>query len=309
MDGLVRAFSSMAALLIVTVLGVVAAKLGYLNADNRSGISKLILNVTMPCTIIASVGEMDPSQGAGQVAAMLGLAAAVFPIMLAGGALSVLLLRVPRADRKLYLFMSTFTNLGFVGIAVVASVYGGPAAFLGSVVVAVVNLLLFSVGALIFSGEGRLDLKSLVNAPLIAATATLLLFASGLRLPDVLQTTVELAGGITAPLAMMLVGLSVTQADLGSLARDWRLYGLAVIRFLVVPALAWLAARLVVSDPVVLGVFATMLAMPVASMAPAIAAAWGKDPNPVARGTIVTTITSFVTVTALFVFMELISSF
>ena len=306
------AIASMVALLLLAVLGFIAAKLGYLNKENRKGISALLLNVTLPCTILASVSSMDSESGAGLIVTAFVLAIVMFALMSAAGAFCNVVLRVPKNQRHLYLFMSVFSNVGFIGIAVVSSVYGASAAFLGSIFLAVFNLLFYSVGinfTLLVSAEGnrpKFNPKSLISAPLIASIVAIVLFFSGIELPGFLNQAISLGGAVTAPVAMMLVGLSVELANLRTVFSEWRLYAFTLLRYLVLPALAFLIARIFVQDAMILGVFTLMLAMPVGSLASAFAAGYNQDPLLPAKGIIVTTLASFIIIPVLIAFMAFV---
>lgn len=54
--------------------------------------------------------------------------------------------------------------------------------------------------------------------------------------------------------------------------------------------------RLLSPDPLALNVLIVMLAMPVGSLASALASAYGQDPKLPAHGTVLTTVASFITI-------------
>ena len=307
---------SMGSLVLVTLIGYVAARAGFLTAEVRPRLSALIFNVTLPCTILASVGEVDGSAGAEQVTWSFVLGFALFFVMLAAAALACLVLRVSRDERPLYLFMGVLTNTGFIGFAVLESLFGGGSVFLGSIFIAVSNVFLYSigVGVLTSGGAGEKDaappservtavLKNVLNVPMVASVIALVVFFSGVPLPGPVAQAADMVGGATSPLAMMLVGLAIAEADLGRVLGTWRLWGFSAIRFLLVPAACYLLLAPVVSDALSLGVFVVMLAMPTGSMASAIAATYGRPGELLSRGTIVSTIASFVFVPALMLLM------
>lgn len=243
MSELSGAVSSMTALLLVTALGYLAACRGYLTPAVRGPLTRLILNISLPCMIVASAGQMDPDAGSAQIAWAFALAVAYFPVMAVAGAVCNLVLRPPRHQRHLYLFMSTATNTGF-------------------------------------------------------------------RLPSFASQTLQMAGGVTAPLAMMLVGLTIQETDLSTVLTRWRVYGFTVLRFLVLPAALYAALQLLLPaslmpDAQVLEIFIVLLAMPVASTGPLLATAYGQDPELPAQGTILSTLASFLIIPALIAVMAL----
>lgn len=310
---------SMGSLVLVTLIGYVAARAGFLTSEVRPKLSALIFNVTLPCTILASVGEVDSSAGTEQVTWSFVLGTALFFVMLAAAALACLALRVPRDERPLYLFMGVLTNTGFIGFAVLESLFGGGSVFLGSIFIAVSNVFLYSIGVGVLTSGGEKDgeknvasarssrlegvLKNVLNVPMVASVIALVVFFSGVPLPGPVAQAVDMVGGATSPLAMMLVGLAIAEADLRRVLGNWRLWGFSAIRFLLVPAACYLLLAPVVPDALSLGVFIVMLAMPTGSMAAAIASTYGRPGELLSQGTIVSTIASFAIVPVLMALM------
>ena len=79
------ALGSMLSLIVVTALGYVAARFGFLTAEIRPKLSGLIFNITLPCTVLASVGQVDSSLGGGDITWSFVLGAAIFFMMLLAG--------------------------------------------------------------------------------------------------------------------------------------------------------------------------------------------------------------------------------
>ena len=310
---------SIGSLVLVTLIGYVAARAGFLTSEVRPKLSALIFNVTLPCTILASVGEVDSSAGAEQVSWSFILGFALFFVMLAAAAVACVALRVPRDERPLYLFMGVLTNTGFIGFAVLESLFGGGSVFLGSIFIAVSNVFLYSIGVGVLTSGGEKDdekdvaptrssrltgiLKNVLNVPMVASVIALVVFFSGVPLPGPVAQAVDMVGGATSPLAMMLVGLAIAEADLRKVLGSWRLWGFSAIRFLLVPAMCYLLLAPMAPDELSLGVFIVMLAMPTGSMAAAIASTYGRPGELLSQGTIVSTIASFVIVPVLMALM------
>lgn len=363
MAGIGNAISSMLSLVIVTVFGYVAARAGHLSAEVRPKLSGLIFNITLPCSILASVGTVDTSLDGTTVAWSFVLAALIFFVMLLGALAASFAVRAPRAERPLYLFMGILTNTGFVGFAVLSSIFGGASVFLGSIFIAVSNVFIYSIGVGLLTagagdgatgggavadgpaeravdggsaggaladgmtGDAALDgaafdemgasrkavpsrrermrtlMGNMVNPPLVASLIAMVLFFSGAVLPSFLAQGIASVGNVTSPLAMMLVGLSIADADLGAVLRDMRLWGFAFVRFLVFPLAAYFVFAPFVPSALALEVFVVMLAMPTGSMAGPIAATYGQDGGLPSRGTIVSTLASFAIVPVLMIVM------
>lgn len=314
--------ASMLSLIVVTALGYIAARLGYLTAAVRPKLSGLIFNITLPCTILASVGAVDSSTGGDQIMWSIVLGTALFFVMLGASAVACWAARTSAGERNLYLFMGVLTNTGFIGFAVLEAIFGGGAVFLGSIFIALSNVFLYSIGVAVLtapvlgarqdeaarSGASRSELMktmlgNMLNAPLVVSLIAMVIFFSGIQLSAPIMQAADMAGGITSPLAMMLVGLSIADVDLRHVLASGRMWMYAAVRFFLVPLAVYLLLAPVVPNGLALGVFTVMLTMPTGSMAGPIAATYGQDDALPARGTIVSTIASFAIVPALCVVM------
>ncbi len=298
----------MAVLLAIAVVGFFCAKQGVLDAYVKDKLTLLLLNVTLPCMVVASTGNTDAAQASDQVLWAMLAGGVQFFALLGTGWLCNLVLRTPPSQRHMYLFMSVVTNTGFIGIPVVAAIYGNQTVLLSSVFVTSVSLFVYSIGFSLLSPKDAGGLKSILKAVANPATVASLiaigLLAAGVHLPAPLEQALEMLGGITAPVAMLLVGVIVAGSRFRDVVSQRRLYPYILIRQLIVPAALFVALRPIVPDPVVLGMFTVMFAMPVGSMASMFAGACGHDQELPAKGTILSTVASFAIVPALVLFMQ-----
>lgn len=324
MDQASHAIFQMTILLIITAVGFLAAKLGYLDAHTKTKITDLLLNITLPCMIIASVGNVDVALLGPQLPLMLAFGAGEFFLWLAIAYLFIAIFRVPKSQRSVYCFMSVLTNTSFVGIPVASALYGESAALLCSVFIMATSTLIYSIGVGILvsdkeeqpkynnqanaSKSNRVTqvLRAVLSPLIIAAVLALILVFSQVQLPSILQESLSTIGGLTAPLAMMLVGVIISQESLREVVSEWHLYPFILLRQLIAPALSCLVLRMFISDPVLLGIFVVMFALPVGSMCSMFCASYGKDAVLPAKGTILSTISSFVIIPLLLMFIAVV---
>lgn len=317
MTDITNAVFQIAVLLIVTAIGYVAAKLGYLDMNVKDKITSLLLNITLPCMIIASAGNLDASTLGIQVPLSLLLGAVAFFLWVLVAFLFNVVFLVPKKQRPLYYFMSVCSNTSFIGIPVADALYGESAALLCSVFIMATSTLMYSVGIalLVGGGNGLSEQKSsksqvlvvihAVISPLtVSALLAIVLVFSGFKMPVLIQESMDLVGSITPPVAMMLVGVIIANEKVGNVLREWRLYPYILIRQLLASAGAYVVLSFFINDPVLLGIFTVMFAMPVGSMAPMFCASYGKDAVLPAKGTILSTIASFAIVPCLVAFIS-----
>lgn len=330
-----NAIFQMAILLIVTLVGYLAARLGYLDMYVKDKVTALLLNITLPCMILASAGNLDAQALGSQVPLSLLLGVLSFFLWIVVAFLFNAFFRVPRNQRPLYYFMSVCTNTSFVGIPVADALYGESAALLCSIYIMATSTLMYSIGiALLVAGKNEpsqsasdsLDtvnesasnhchsssekakriIRAVISPLTIAALLAIGLVFSGIKLPSILQDSADLIGSLTPPLAMMLVGVIVANERFSNVVREWRLYPYIFIRQLFASALAYLVLKQFLTDPILLGIFAVMFAMPVGSMASMFCASYGRDAVLPAKGTILSTVASFAIVPLLVAFIAFV---
>lgn len=317
MTDITNAVFQMAVLLIVTAIGYVAAKLGYLDMNVKDKITSLLLNITLPCMIIASAGNLDASTLGIQVPLSLLLGPVAFFLWVLVAFLFNVVFRVPKKQRPLYYFMSVCSNTSFIGIPVADALYGESAALLCSVFIMATSTLMYSVGIALLVGGGNglseqkssksqvlVVIRAVISPLTVSALLAIVLVFSGFKMPVLIQESMDLVGSITPPVAMMLVGVIIANEKVGNVLREWRLYPYILIRQLLASAAAYVVLSFFINDPVLLGIFTVMFAMPVGSMAPMFCASYGKDAVLPAKGTILSTIASFAIVPCLVAFIS-----
>ncbi|MEG0323363.1 MAG: AEC family transporter [Raoultibacter sp.] len=304
------ALSQMLMLLLIACAGYVAAKLKFLDDYTKDKLTKLLLNITLPCMIIASVGNLDSQAAQGQIPWAFALSAAQFFLLLACGALCNSILRTPVEERRLYLFMSVCTNTGFIGIPVITAIYGDQTVVLSSIFVMVISIFVYSVGFGLIAkpkgGKAKIPWRSMVNPSVVACIIAISLFLLGIKVHPLLEGTLSMLGGITSPIAMLIVGVIMAGVSFKSVLTEVRLYPFIVIRQLLAPLVLFFLLRTVVPDATLLGVFVVMFAMPVGSMASTFASQLGQEPTLAAKGTVLSTAASFVIIPILVAAMTLV---
>lgn len=316
MGDLSAAISQMGVLFLIVVLGFVLTKIGYLDQSLSTRFTTLLINVTLPCMIISSVTEMDFASAQSQIPLTLAVAIVLLVLMIPLGLLIGLLVRSKRSEKSVYMVMSLCTNLGFMGIPVVSSIFGEHSVILSSLYVMLQGILVYSVGFMALAATGshasaesgkhklKIPWRSMFNPAMFASLLALVLFFAQVHLPYVLNEAMSMVGGITAPLAMMVVGILLTTVKFREIFSEWRIYVFVVLRQLIGSVAVFFAVSFFVSDPLVVGVAVLMFAMPVGTMVPLFCAQFGHDAVLPTKGLIVSTISSFVIIPILLVIMS-----
>ena len=136
-------------------------------------------------------------------------------------------------------FAAAFSNAGFMGIPLVTASLGSGAVFYLVGIIAILNILQWTYGVSILTGErGSASLKSIVGNPImVGAVIGIILFVTGLgaRLPSVVSTTLSGIAALNAPVAMLILGCYLAQTRIKDMFITPRLYWLSAVRLAVIP--------------------------------------------------------------------------
>jgi len=141
-----QVFSEMIVILVAMVVGYATNRLGYLTGETNGKVCKLILNVTLPCMILATVLTGTTLPEFSEIMSVLKVTA-IFYIME-----GILMLFVPRlvggtaGQKGVWRFALAFPNVGFIGYPVNVALFGPEALFYAVIVALPFNVLSFTTG-------------------------------------------------------------------------------------------------------------------------------------------------------------------
>ena len=294
-------FTQMTVLFLVLALGYIGNKTRVLNAESNKLFSAVILNISLPCTILSSVTD-------GSVTATGHEALTFMVLILAALALAYLiawpmprLLRAPAGDVGMLRFLLVFGNVGFMGYPVVQAIYGSGGLFYVTLFNIPFNLLLFSVGILLVSGKAqspgkRLNYRLFLTPTLFASVLAVVIFVFHISMPKLIVSTAAIVGNITSPGAMLVIGSTLAGIPFRKVFNDKRLYPVVLVKLVVIPAVIWLILHFFIADKTSLGILIVESAMPTAAAATMLSLQYGGNDELAAKGVFLTTLFSVVTI-------------
>lgn len=289
--------NQMAILFIVMAVGYAAYKFKIMTEESNRLVSKLVVNIAMPCTILGSV--------IGGQAAASNMDAVYFVLLSFGAFLMAFivswplprLLRVREGDGGMYMFMAVFGNVGFMGFPVIEAIFGSGAVFYVMLFNIAFSVLNFSVGIIMVSGKGgKINPKLLLNPTMVVTLIAVIIFYTKLQIPEILKSTVDLVGKMTTPAAMLVIGSTLACISVRDVFSELRIYPLAAVKLLVIPVLTRLIFSLFITDGLMLGVLVALSAMPTATNAAMLSMEYGGNDKLASKGIFLTTLLSVVTI-------------
>lgn len=257
-------------------------------------VTTLVTNITAPCLVFYTLATLKVDAAA--FATMAGAAVAALIIC---GLVSSAVLKLAGLPLRSYLPPLMWPNSGNMGLPLNFLAFGDAGLGLALAVFCVNSSTHFTAGVAIVSGH--VSVRRLAQVPVLYAVAAAAVFmVSGTPAPAWLANTTRLLGGITIP--MMLIALGVSLGRLGVRRLPVSL-GLAVLRlalgFGVGVTLAWLLG---LEEPA-RGVLIIQASMPAAVFNYLFAQRYGRSPEEVAGIVVLSTALSFATLPLLLWFV------
>lgn len=281
----------------IAAIGFVAGKTGILGGEINKKLSSLVLNVTLPAMIVASVTDVPAGIGSLDIIKLLGVSCMLYAVMLIPALLVPRLMKTEQKNKGICEFLIWFGNVGFMGFPVVSSIYGSGAVFLVAVFNLPMNLLCFTLGIWMVAPEGtKIRLKEVLSPAVIASVLAPVLYLLPVSIPVLLYDGLGLLGDATVPLAMMLVGASLAQMPLRDMIADKAVYPPVTAKLILCPVIVGFLLMLLPLDPEIYGIAVLLAAMPSASLGTLFAIQYGSDAELASKTVCLSTLASAVTV-------------
>ena len=284
---------------LVMLIGFLARRFGLMDEATVKGCNKLVFRIFLPVSLCRSIMRVDSST------AMSG----ALPLFAMAGTLAVFavcMLLIPRIEpensRRGVMIQGIFrSNYAIFGIPLTQALFpqgdGGVAAMMVVAVIPVFNVLAV-VTLEIFRG-GRFDLKRIVigvlKNPLIwGCLIGYAVMKTGLKLPSVVNSTVDSLASLASPLALFVLGASLKPGKVAGNIRallvsvGGKLLAVPAVMLAIAYLLGWRGAE-----------FATLMIVfgsPTAVSSFTMAEQMGGDPDLAAQQVVLTTVFSAVTI-------------
>jgi len=280
--------SVVAPVFIVALVGLAWARSGA-HFDEVS-ISRLVLNVGVPCLLFRSLTSLDVSPF--ELARMAGLTVGVMSLFAVGG---FAVLKAMKLPAHTFLGPLVFSNSGNIGVPICLFAFGEPGLALGMTYFAVSATFHVSLGGPLFSGIYAL--RPFLRSPLTWAVAiTVPVVASGVTVPTWIARTTTLLGDIAIPLMLLTLGVSLSKMHPDSLGRS---VALSLVRLALGVSAGLLVATLLGVEGLTRKVLILQASMPVGVLNYLFAHRYGRSPEQVASLVLVSTLISVVSIPVL----------
>lgn len=298
-------------LFVLMAIGFGVTKTGLMDKVASDKISALISRVSMPAMYLSTfMSQRFSADSLKRSGILIAISVVYYLLATVIGFLYVRLVRADEKSRGVYHFMVIFANAAYMGFPVLRAVLGEEAIFYGAFFNLPFNILAYSLGIwLLRRGRSDVTLRKkemflnpgtlgvllgvvlFLLSPLVEGTAVYSYVYQG-----VVWKGLDLIGDMTVPLSMLVIGSVLATVKPGAVIKNGRVWGVCVLRLLVMPVMMFLLLQPFRLDSMTLGIPVLITGMPCAVFCVILSKEYGGDEKTGSVGVFLSTLCSAATI-------------
>lgn len=216
---------------LLMAIGYICFKIGLVDQSGSKQLSNVAIYVANPALLINAFSTSIDKSMYRNMFVMFILSILVYII-------SIIVTRVLGSKESNFSkFAMIFSNLGFIGLPLAKNVLGNESVVYMSLFVGVSNLLIWTYGLKLVAGQNKNVslMKVLLNPCILSIIVGLFLGMSDMKIPSVIQTTVDDLSQLNLPLVMLALGCYLAEGDVRAVLKNKSLYITCFMRLLLIP--------------------------------------------------------------------------
>ena len=288
------------------VIGFILVKIKVLPENSAAVLSKLENTIFIPALVMGTFIENFTIERIGAAWKLLSVSFIIACIAIPFAILVSKLVTKDKYIQKIYTYGLSFSNFGFMGNAVVSSLF--PDVFFEYLIFTLplwILIYLWGVPRLLIADSGKKQtfkesLKSFINPMFIAMLIGMEIGLLNINLPKWIVSLIDVSGDCMSPVAMILTGVVVSSISLKKTFLNVRIYIVSTIRLIIMPVL-FIAVASFFRIPETTYICALCsLAMPLGLNTIVIPSALGKDTTVAAGMAVISHLLSCITIPLIF---------
>ncbi len=223
-------------LYLIAAVGFAADKSKIFVQADAKKLVDLLFNLILPITIIYTFLNMERTEEHLKGLAFAFLLALITHLF-AIGVSSLTFRKTDVMKRGIYHYATTFSNAAFLALPLAESVVGKEGVFYSSCYVAVFNVFAFTYGIHEVSGKkAKINLKNLIlNPGSISVIIGIPLFLLQVKLPGILDGTMQRVSACNSPMAMIVFGTFFANCNFKNIFAKKEIYFVSFLRLILIP--------------------------------------------------------------------------
>ena len=221
-------FSKVLVIFAVVAIGFFCNKKDLLPNSAEPALVNLLIMVTCPCMILGSLTTRqleDDTLSKTILVLVLSIGFFIFTSAVAFF-FKNFMKNTPRQDLGVLMAVMASVNTGFMGFPITKAIFGDDIFFLIVIENIILNIYFYSLAIFQINygskdfGNLSSSLKSIINPNIIAAFVGLAVLFGRINVPGPVNELLEMLGGVTTPLSMLIVGMRLSNSDFKSVIKN-----------------------------------------------------------------------------------------
>lgn len=222
-------------MVILALTGAASYKSGIVDETVNKKLSELVLTLFTPVLLFTSFQKNFSKDLLSGLAAAASLSLASFAVI--WFICKCVVYRQEKDYAAVEHIAMMYSNCGFIGIPMAQGIWGTDGVFYMTAYVAAANFLLWSHGVIVMSRKR--DMRSLGNVftspTILSIVLGVFCFLAQIRIPAIMKEPMDMIANMNTPMAMMVAGINIAQADLKHTFKKRRLYWLSFVKLILMP--------------------------------------------------------------------------
>lgn len=296
MEAFTKMLNLQLVLFMILIVGIVCSRLKIISKEGQGSLSNLLINIVLPCNIIASFSSHIES---GDMAKNLILALVLSAVIQALAVLfgGKLFSRFPKNEKDVMHYGLICSNSSFIGMPVADNIYGSLGVVYVSVFQLPIRITMWTSGLALFTDVDRKSaIKTILLHPCIVSMAIgIIIMVFSPPIPTFVTSTIDYLSKCTIPLSMIIIGCILSECTIKEIFDKSALY-FSLIRLVIFPLVVFAILKLIHIDDVLLGVSVIMSGMPAGSTTAILADKYDGDGHYASKVVFVSTLLSMITI-------------
>ena len=285
MAGIWNSVSAVLLVLMMTGVGYLFGRAGWMKAEHKSVVTKFLIYMAVPCMCVKNVFGSFTQEMFQNAGVLLGVPV-LFNLITFGFSYALgKLMKVPKKRFGGFVVMCAFSNSLFIGYPICRELFGEAGTPYLMFYYIVNTIAFWSLGSMLIykSANGgkayplKTSLKNLASPPLVTLMVSIVLLLCGLTPPRLVLTFAAYMSETVTPLALLYVGFLIYEAGLKNLKPDLSIWVGSALRLIAAPALMLLLCAVFNITCLARDVFFIEAAMPVMTQSVVVSGIAGAD--------------------------------
>ena len=296
MESVIKMVNLQLVLLSILVIGIICSRLKIVSKEGQESLSNLLLNLVLPCNIIASFSShVESDNMARNLVLALVISGIIQVLAVAFG--GKLFKKFPKNEKDVMHYGLICSNSSFIGMPVAENIYGSLGVVYVSMFQLPIRITMWTSGLALFTKVDRKSaIKTILVHPCIVSMAIgIIIMIFSPPLPGFVTSTIDYLSKCTIPLSMLIIGCILSECSIKEIFDRSAIY-FSVIRLVIFPLVIFVILKVLGVDDVLLGVSVIMSGMPAGSTTVILADKYDGDGHYASKVMFVSTLLSMLTI-------------